>query len=87
MKSVVASEIVDAKTLDYFEFSIALADASYGNAQSAAEETVFDGDVGAVAFDGQAVVSVVDAPVREGDVGGANVIGPVRVGCVPGTTS
>lgn len=69
MESSVKSDVIDHETLNHFIFAAVLAYATDSDSQSAAKEAILDADIGAVAFQRQAVISVVDGPVREGDVG------------------
>lgn len=54
--------------LDGFEDVVELADGADGYAEAVVESRVAERDVGAVGFEGYAVVAVVDGPVDEGDV-------------------
>lgn len=87
VEGAVKGDIVDAEPLDGLELAVELADAAEGDAQAVVQGRVGNGDVCAVALEGDAVVAVVDGPAVKEDVGGANRVGAVGVGCYSVSTT
>ena len=80
VEGVVVVAVLDVEPLDGLELVFVLPNASERDPQAVVEPGVGDGDVCAVRLEGDAVVAVVDGPVVELNVRGADGVCPVCVG-------
>lgn len=68
MERVVVVDVLNSQAFNRFELVIVLPDAAKGDAQTIVKVRIRDCNIGAVAFQRDAVVSVIDCPVVEFDM-------------------
>lgn len=81
MQGVEIRYILEVQPFNRFVRTLVLADAAQSDSQAIVELRVCDTDIGAVCLHRNAVVTVVDGPVVESDIGREECIGAVGVGC------
>jgi hypothetical protein len=76
---VIVGNVFGVNSLDRFESPLVLANAADGDPVAIVKHAVFDGDVGRVGLGADAIIAVVNDPVRKGDVRAVDCVGPVGV--------
>lgn len=82
MQRVDKLDVFGRDSLDRLELVLILSNASHRNSQTVVEFAVRDRDISAICFHRYTVISVINSPLIERDMGRSDGIGSIGVRCI-----